>query len=108
MKQYIDKDIITAEIERRYKIFLIGAHSAFRNGKCEALRETIDFLNTLEVQEVDLEKEATHYLLHEHLSPLNEVMHKADLKAEIQYHEDIGNAFKAGFKLGTALNRKED
>ena len=52
MEQYISKSALVAEIERRYKTNLIGAHSAFRNGKIEALREVKDFLNTLEVIEV--------------------------------------------------------
>lgn len=55
---------------------------------------------SLEVKVVDLEKEAKHYLLHEHSSPLTEIMHQADLKAEMQYHKDIENAFKRGFELG--------
>ena len=45
MAQYIDKDALVAEIERRYETNLIGAHSAFKNGKIEALREVKDFLN---------------------------------------------------------------
>ena len=44
----------------------------------------------------DLEKAARHYLLDEHSSPLNSIMHEADLKAEMTYHKDIENAFKAG------------
>lgn len=55
MAQYIDKDALVAEIERKYETNLIGAHSAFRNGKIEALREVNDFLNTLEVKEVQEE-----------------------------------------------------
>lgn len=64
-------------------------------------------LNDNKVKEVDLEKEARHYLLHEHSSPLNEIMHQADLKAEIQYHEDIENAYKAGFELGLKAQKGE-
>lgn len=62
MAQYIDKDALVAEIERKYETNLIGAHSAFRNGKIEALREVKDFLNTLEVKEVDLEKEIQQHI----------------------------------------------
>lgn len=53
MAQYINKAIVMAEIERKYETNLIGAHSAFRNGKIEALREVKDFLNTLEVKEAN-------------------------------------------------------
>lgn len=62
MERYIDKSVVVAEMERRYEIYLIGSHGAFRNGKIEALRETIDFLNTLEVKEVDLEKEIERFV----------------------------------------------
>ena len=44
----------------------------------------------------DLEAAAKHYLLQEHISPLNDILHQADLKVEMQYHKDIENAFKAG------------
>ena len=60
----------------------------------------LSFLDTLEVKEVDLDESARYYLMHEHISPLNEVLHQADLKAEMQYHKDIEDAYKAGFELG--------
>ena len=53
----IDKAALVAEIEKRYETNMIGAHNAFRNGKIEALREVKDFINTLEVKEVDLKEE---------------------------------------------------
>jgi len=45
-----------------------------------------------------LEEAARHYLLHEHISPLNDILHQADLKTEMQYHKDIEDAYKAGAK----------
>ena len=54
----------------------------------------------LETKGVDLNESARYYLLHEHISPLNEVLHQADLKVEMQYHKDIEDAYKAGFELG--------
>ena len=44
----------------------------------------------------DLEEFARYYLLNNHISPLNDILHQADLKVEMQYHKDIENAFKAG------------
>ena len=44
----------------------------------------------------ELEKATRNYLLNEHISPLNDILHKCDLKMEMQYHTDIENAFKAG------------
>ena len=44
----------------------------------------------------DLEEAARHYLLNTHTSPLNNILHQADLKVEMQYHKDIEDAYKAG------------
>lgn len=52
MEQYISKSALVAEIEKRYETNIIGAHSAFRNGKIEALREVKTLINTLEMKEV--------------------------------------------------------
>ena len=43
-----------------------------------------------------MEESASNYLLYKHKSPLNEILHQADLKVEIQYHKDIEESFKAG------------
>jgi hypothetical protein len=56
---------------------------------------------------VDLDKSARCYLLNEHKSPLNEVLHQCDLKIEMQYHQDIENAYKAGFELGLKAMKGE-
>lgn len=69
------------------------------------IEDVESLVESLEVKEVDLDKSARHYLLHEHISPLNEVLHQADLKVEMQYHKDIEDAYKAGFELG--LNAKK-
>lgn len=42
------------------------------------------------------EEKAREYLLKDHISPLNDIMHISDLRAEMQYHKDIENAFKRG------------
>lgn len=119
MTQYISKSTVVAEIERRldelYNLLpdaskvengSITTSEACNTGKYTALESFRSYINTIEVKEVDLEKETTHYLLYEHHSPLNEIMHKADLKSEMQYHKDIENAFKAGFELGMHVSNK--
>lgn len=54
MKQYIDKDTLVAEIKRRIKeIDEIGTYLSPKG----TLTNLLCFLNTLEVKEVDLEKE---------------------------------------------------
>lgn len=100
MAQYIDKDALVAWVKETY----LYENASMIRKVC--YKQLLEHINTLEVKEVDLEKETTHYLLYEHRSPLNEIMHKADLKSEIQYHKDIENAFKAGFGLGIAISNK--
>ena len=64
-------------------------------------------LKEVDLVEVDLDKEARHYLLHEHTSPLSAVFHQTDLRIEMQYHKDIENAFKAGYELGLKAQKGE-
>ena len=98
----IDKDKVVEKINSVLDSF---DPNEITSGRYE-LVNLRDFIDTLEVKkEVDLDESARHYLLHEHISPLNEVLHQADLKVEMQYHKDIEDAYKAGFELG--LNAKK-
>ena len=51
-----------------------------------------------EILQKRIEEAASHYLLHEHKSPLNEILHQCDLKTEMQYHRDIEQAYIEGGK----------
>jgi len=73
----------------------------------KALQDVLYELNTIKMKEVYLDKSARNYLLNEHKSPLNEVWHQCDLKVEMQYHQDIENAYKAGFELGIKAQKGE-
>ena len=56
----IDKDALVAEINRQHKILMQTEHTygaQFVLGFRQACRQIIDFLGTLEVKEMDLEKE---------------------------------------------------
>ena len=57
----IDKDALVAEIERRIKTnkeCMLGLRNLdYYQGKVDALNDTLYFIDTLEVKEVDLEKE---------------------------------------------------
>lgn len=63
MTQYIDKAAVVAEIERRIKInkeCMLGLRNLdYYQGKVDALSDTIYFIDTLEVKEVDFEKQKT-------------------------------------------------
>jgi hypothetical protein len=65
MKQYIDKDALIAEIEKWrdeikkaiFSIPLTGSDKSYATFEYEILGRIKDFLDTLDVKEVDLEKE---------------------------------------------------
>ena len=63
MKAYIDKSALVAEIERRGNIckkvvldLRTEENKDYYQGKAEAYKEALDFIDTLEVKEVDDEK----------------------------------------------------
>lgn len=62
----IDKAALVAEIERRIKTnkeCMLGLRNLdYYQGKVDALNDTISFLDTLEVKEVDLEKAIDDYI----------------------------------------------
>jgi len=69
MAQYIDKSALVAEIERRNVIckkvaldLRTQGNKDYYQGKAEAYKEVLDILDTLEVKEVDLEKEIQDHI----------------------------------------------
>lgn len=94
----IDKDKVVEEIERLKTIYNDN-ENIHHIAKYNILVDILSFLDNLETKEVDLDESARHYLLHEHISPLNNILHQADLKVEMQYHKDIEDAYKAGFEF---------
>lgn len=55
MTHYIDKDAVVAEIERR--LYLYDPIVGYEEGRKDEAKSILSFINTLEVKEVDLEKE---------------------------------------------------
>ena len=111
MKEYIDKANVVA-MSRKLKMDIGNIFNdydeGFWEGRTTAFDNVICALDTFEAKKVDLDKEARHYLLNEHKSPLLAVFHQTDLHSEMQYHEDIENAFKAGLKLGLKIQKGEE
>ena len=65
MEQYIDKDAIVAEIEKRItegEEVVKGVPSSAIFGLIQAYKNTLSFIETLEVKEVDLEKEIQDHI----------------------------------------------
>ena len=61
MTQYIDKDALVAEIEKR-KGMCNNHYGDYWNGCYNTLTDILSIIDTLEVKEVDLEKEIAKYL----------------------------------------------
>lgn len=62
MTQYIDKDAVIAEIERRIKEVSQIEKASYEIGLCDAYKTIISVLDTLEVKEVDLEDEIERFV----------------------------------------------
>lgn len=101
MKHYIDKDALVSEIERRKNICNnvvttseTPVYVDYYQGKAEAYRETLSFLDTLEVKEVDLEKETDKWYNNEAPKEFENVLYK-----------DIEKCAKHFFELGIKLQK---
>ena len=57
MAQYIDKDRVVAEIEKRITETMQFTFNQFRGGQINAFNSLLKILDTLEVKEVDLKNE---------------------------------------------------
>ena len=94
MTQYIDKSALVAEIERRIKTnkeCMLGLRNLdYYQGKVDALNDTLSSLYTLEVKEVDLEKEIANqyesnyedYLTYEEFADIAKHFFELGLKAK--------------------------
>lgn len=92
MEQYIPKSVVLAEIERRIKRFREKKDSV-SIVKTNTYKGIFSFINTLEVKEVDLEKE-----LDSMITP------------ELKFHKALPSLFdvaKHFFELGMSVNNKE-
>ena len=99
MTQYIDKSALVAEIEKWYSKCLERAKITdydYWNAKADAYRNVLTILTTsLEVEEVDLEKEIDKWYNNE-----------ASKEFENVLYEDIEKCAKHFFELG--LNAREE
>ena len=101
MAQLIDKDALVAEIEKRIKTnkeCMLGLRNlGYYQGKVDALNDTISFINTLEVKEVDLDK-----YLKEDIEDMFFDLDGVAVKGATHYLtvEDIKDIAKHFFELG--------
>ena len=89
MKKYIDKDALIAEIEKELNTTKKYS-TEYVNGKKYALKKILSFIDTLEVKEVDLEKEIASqyesnyedYLTYEEFADIAKHFFELGLKAQ--------------------------
>lgn len=106
--ELIDKSTIVAEIEKRIKKYVsidVGGneiYEALYGAKCKALIEILSFLNTLEMKEVDLEKEIKDYI---HALPHAKTGVPNGWR--LSWHEDeVMKIAKHFFELGMKVSNK--
>ncbi len=93
MARYIDKDALVVEIERRWKYdqgFSTEEETKAYQCCCD---DILSFINTLEVKEVNLEKEINKYIT-KNLTGVNSIYTKGSVSCIIK------NAAKHFFELG--------
>ena len=98
MIQYIDKDALVAEIERRIKVnkeCMLGLRNIdCYQGKVDTLNGILSFLDTLEAKEVDLEEEIDKEL-------------DKEWYGEYINHEKFKKSAKHFFELGLKTQKGE-
>ena len=99
MKRYIDKSALVAEIKRLLVFYSKEIEDNKENpwamdiAKRDILQEILSFLDTLEVKEVDLEKEIENYL-------------SSCWPNEKELHPFLGHMAKQFFELGVQVKNK--
>lgn len=93
MAQYIDKDALVAEIERRLRELSQLEKASYEIGLYDAYKIVLYFLDTLEVKDVDLENEFGNYT-------------KNILACDVQFEPftHLYNCAKHFFELGMRVN----
>ena len=92
MAQYIDKSALVAEIERRRNEFI----NSLMTEQVHTLSDILDFIDTLEVKEVDINKEISQFI-------------DANFeKAKIGHKLSLRRTAKHFFELGLSVSNKAE
>ena len=97
---FIEKDALVAEIKRRfdeYSSSILRHYDACKEAKAQELGKILTILDTLEVKEVDLEKEIRRYRMN---NPI--IGHR-----EESLYDYMANAAKHFFELGLKAQKGE-
>ena len=109
MAQYIDKDALVEEIENRIKKYILLQQKPEMSDLQEELQNKIDclnsikgyILNTLEVKEVDYEKEIEEHVLS---MPMSEFTHESEVEG---YWDWAREEFRHFYELGLKAQKGE-
>lgn len=93
MAQYIDKEVLLAEIEKRKIPFKRDVEDGYYPTYLCALMDFEDFLDTLEVKDIDLEKEIQSWV--------------EDNSVNGYYREDVYETARYFFELGLKAQKGE-
>lgn len=100
MEQYIIKNAVVAKIERRIKTnkeCMLGLRNLdYYQGKVDALNDTLSFLDTLEVKEVDVDKEI--YDAEKRFGDIDEMGGYRILLFDDEFRDVLRHFFELGLK----------
>lgn len=104
MTQYIDKDALVTEIERRrdlhYKYYMKNGAGSISECKYDEDRDILSFINTLEVKDVDLDEEITDYINRYYHIRFDETLERGnDPLTTIDFEEIVKYFFELGIKV---------
>ena len=99
MKQYIDKDALIAKINHHLQ-FTPEHTNAFIEGEEHAYRTILSFLDSLEVKEVDLEKEIEEV---KHNYKVDDNRHTSICSADIEWIAE--HFYKLGLRAQKCSNK---
>lgn len=113
MAHLIDKDALVAEMERRGNICQGVAKAnednefthLYYEGKTEAYSEMSDFLNTIEVKEVDLKQLYRGYINKTYTEEFAQSILDDNVKGDLDSSDLFGIMFY-GFELGLSVSNK--
>lgn len=98
MPQYIDKDAVVAEIERRIKEVSQIEKASYEVGLCDAYKIVLRFLDTLEVKEVDLNAAVERYV----------EQHKSEMQGYMDIRRIARHFIELGLKASTERRIRYD
>jgi hypothetical protein len=111
-EQYINKSAVVAEIEKRYNEYtssILKHYDACKEAKAQELGKILTILDTLEVKEVDVEKESELIANSIMISVQANLYHTNvyDYEKRCYKHSDLKDAARKGIELSLKAQKGE-